>query len=194
MKKKGIKELYRRWRKENANRKPNRAIVRMHWKDKPDNSHQKIIALTTYADESILPPDDDDILFYANGLKGLLHLTDAKNGEDFIVEEVLEFYNTRPSRNAKTWPVLVVFGEYACKDFKDEHEGETHTDKEWKKLAEEYRNSSGDRIFTEKHTFHSEEEMFAFCSGIERADSYFSSEFYTVVTISEGIIDTGHSF
>ncbi len=91
-------------------------------------------------------------------------------------------------------PVLLVLGEFACKEFMDAHKGETHTDKEWKELAEAFRDSHGDGIFTELHLFRTKEEADAFCSGAERLDSYLSSDFYTAITISEGVIYTGETF
>ena len=43
---KKIVEMYRNWRKDNNNRKPNRVIVKMHWEDEePGNTHVDTIAI-----------------------------------------------------------------------------------------------------------------------------------------------------
>ena len=90
-----IVEMYRDWRKENGNKKPNRAIVKMHWED-GDNTEKgyqvDTISLNGFVNISNPPKDDAVILFYASGLKGLLELMKPGNGSDFIVDEVLEFY------------------------------------------------------------------------------------------------------
>ena len=85
-----IVEMYRAWRKENNNRKPNRAIVKMHWED-GDNT-EKGYQVDTISLNGFINIDDAFILFYASGLKGLLELMKPGNGSDFIVDEVLEFY------------------------------------------------------------------------------------------------------
>ena len=94
---KKIVEMYRDWRKENNNRKPNRVIVKMHWED-GDNT-EKGYQVDTIAfvpkrklGEWLEPADDFEYLYYVSSLKGLLELTAPDNGSDFIVEEVLEFY------------------------------------------------------------------------------------------------------
>lgn len=85
---KEITNLYREWRKENGNKMPNRAIVRMQWEDEEDNPLVDTIALQTTDME-----DDGWVLWYAGrGLKGLLDLLEPNNGSDFIVTDVLEFY------------------------------------------------------------------------------------------------------
>lgn len=92
-----IVEMYRNWRKENNNRKPNRVIVKMHWEDNDntDKGYQVdtigIVPLNKIGcTENI--PGDAMILFYVSSLKGLLDLMRPDNGSDFIVDEVLEFY------------------------------------------------------------------------------------------------------
>ncbi len=88
-----ITEDYRAWRKENANKKPNRVIVKMHWEDeKPEDWKVDTISLNGFLNISNPPKDDAVILFYASGLKGLLELMKPNNGSDFVVDEVLEFY------------------------------------------------------------------------------------------------------
>lgn len=94
MNQKDIQNLYRSWRKENQNQKPNRVIVRMHWEDEPERQlvdtigivPLKVIGFT----ENI--PGDALILYYISSLKGLLELTKPDNGSDFVVDEVCEFY------------------------------------------------------------------------------------------------------
>ena len=83
MLKKDIIALYREWRKENGNKKPNRVIVKMHWEDDPEN-----ILVDTVGWEE----DDAYVLFYAGAFHGWLDLTKTNNGSDFILDEVLEFY------------------------------------------------------------------------------------------------------
>ena len=97
MTRKRINELYRDWRKENGNQKPNRVIVRMHWED--DDNTEKGYQVDTIA---MIPmrkiestediPGDALILFYISTLKGLWALTKPNNGSDFVIDEVLEFY------------------------------------------------------------------------------------------------------
>lgn len=89
-----IREMYRDWRKENENKKPNRVIVKMRWEDgnNTDKGYQiDTIAIQKYKDDKF-PGDDCWLLFYATSLKELLSLMEPENGSDFIVDEVLEFY------------------------------------------------------------------------------------------------------
>lgn len=93
MTKKDIIALYREWRKENGNRKPNRVIVKMHWED-GDNT-EKGFQIDTIAMNHF--PEDDDkcigyVLWCTSGLHGLFELMKPDNGSDFVVDEVLEFY------------------------------------------------------------------------------------------------------
>jgi hypothetical protein len=98
---KQITALYRRWRKENGNRKPDRAVVKMHWED-GDNTEKgwqlDTVALTGIKG-AVIPDDDITILFYAEGLQGLIELTAPHNGSEFIVDEVLEFYKHEAPAN-----------------------------------------------------------------------------------------------
>ena len=89
---------------------------------------------------------------------------------------------------------IVVFGEYACKNFIDEHKGEVHTDREWKQLADEFVSEGGESVFLEKHSFDTEAERDAFADGVNAVDDYVSSDFYTAVVITDGAVDTGYSF
>jgi hypothetical protein len=91
MTKKEITELYRSWRKQYKNHRPNRAVVRMYWEDEgKEELHTDIVALKH--SDIITPPDDNEILFYTGNLKGLLELTEPNNGSDFVITEVLQFY------------------------------------------------------------------------------------------------------
>jgi hypothetical protein len=89
-----IRADYKDWRKENDNRKPNRVIVKMHWEDEPEKQLVDTIAIVParligwYEDFA----DDWCILFYSSSLKELLELMKPNNGNDFVVDEVLEFY------------------------------------------------------------------------------------------------------
>ena len=89
-----IREMYREWRKENGNKKPNRVIVKMRWEDddNTDKGYQvDVVAIQKYNDDKF-PGDDCFVLYYVSSLKGLIALTEPNNGSDFIVNEVLEFY------------------------------------------------------------------------------------------------------
>ena len=88
-----IREMYREWRKENENKKPNRVIVKMHWEDDPENINVDTIAIIRGGiDICNIPSDDAQILFYCSSLKELLQLLKPGSGADFILDEVLEFY------------------------------------------------------------------------------------------------------
>ena len=86
-----IREMYREWRKENGNKKPNRVIVKMHWEDE-DINETRVDTIGLVAKRWWDNCDDVAILWYSSGLKGLLELLQPNNGSDFIVNEVLEFY------------------------------------------------------------------------------------------------------
>ncbi len=94
MKQKDIQNLYRSWRKENQNQKPNRVIVRMHWEDEPERQLVDTIGIVPNRligfTEDI--PGDAVILYYVSSIQELYKLTKPDNGSDFVVEEVLEFY------------------------------------------------------------------------------------------------------
>lgn len=95
MRKKDVIALYREWRKENNNQKPNRVIVKMHWEDEePGNTQVDIIAIVPKRklDEWLEPAYDFLILYYVSSIKSLLDLMQPGNGSDFVVDEVLEFY------------------------------------------------------------------------------------------------------
>ena len=79
--------MYRAWRKEHNNARPNRVIVKMRWEDE-EEERVDTIALHTY---DINAKDDAYILFYAP-LRGIYDLTKPNNGSDFVVTEILEFY------------------------------------------------------------------------------------------------------
>ena len=94
MTKKAITDLYRKYRQENGNRKPNRVIVRMHWEDEPERDLVDTIAIVPSRmlgwTECI--PGDALILYYVSSVKGLYDLTKPGNGSGFILDEILEFY------------------------------------------------------------------------------------------------------
>ena len=94
MTKKNIIALYRNWRKENGNRKPNRVIVRMHWEDEPERELVDTIGIIPNQligfTENM--PGDALILFYVSSLQGLFDLTKPDNGSDFVITKVCEFY------------------------------------------------------------------------------------------------------
>ena len=94
MSKQEIVKLYREWRKENGNKKPNRVIVKMHWEDEPEKQLVSTIAIipAQFIGWNDGFPDDCYIIYYVSSLNGLLSLTEPNNGSDFVVDEVLEFY------------------------------------------------------------------------------------------------------
>ncbi len=92
-----VRADYKDWRKENGNRKPNRAIVKMRWEDGDNTDKGYQVDTIAFVPKSRLSeceenPDDIAILFYVSSLEGLLSLMEPDNGSDFIVDEVLEFY------------------------------------------------------------------------------------------------------
>lgn len=94
MTKKDIVGLYRKWRKENGNKIPNRAIVKIALEDGDKGCQVDTIALEN--DDEPYPQDDAFIFFYAGrGISGLLDLVRPNNGSGFIVLEVLEFYKQK---------------------------------------------------------------------------------------------------
>ena len=98
---KHITALYQSWRRENGNRKPDRAVVRMHWED-GDNTEkgwQRDTVALTGLRGAVIPDDDTAILFYADGLKGLIGLTVPHNGSEFVVDEVVGFYKHETPAN-----------------------------------------------------------------------------------------------
>ena len=94
MTKKNIITLYREWRKENGNKKPNRVIVRMHWEDEPERELVDTIGIipNELIGFTVNMPGDALILFYVSSLQGLFELTRPDNGSDFVITEVCEFY------------------------------------------------------------------------------------------------------
>lgn len=85
-----IVEMYRNWRKENNNRKPNRVIVKMHWEDEPEK--QLVDTIGIAPENYWIDHDNAAILFWISTIPGLIDLMQPGNGSDFVVDEVLEFY------------------------------------------------------------------------------------------------------
>lgn len=85
-----IVEMYRNWRKENNNRKPNRVIVKMHWEDEPER--QMVDTIGIAPENYWIDHDNAAILFWISTIPGLIDLMQPGNGWDFVVDEVLEFY------------------------------------------------------------------------------------------------------
>lgn len=85
-----IVEMYRNWRKENNNRKPNRVIVKMHWEDEPER--QMVDTIGIAPENYWIGHDNAAILFWISTIPGLIDLMQPGNGSDFVVDEVLEFY------------------------------------------------------------------------------------------------------
>ena len=87
---KEIKDLYRQFRQENGNKKPNRCIVEMHWEDEPERHLVDTIGIEP--ENYWFDHDDAAILFWVSTIPRLIDLMQPGNGSDFIVDEVLEFY------------------------------------------------------------------------------------------------------
>lgn len=91
-----IRLKHMNWRKSHGNRRPNRAIVRMHWKDETvEESHVETIGILFGKEAKMYTeniPDDNNIVFYVNNLKELISLLEPNNSSDFILEGVEEFY------------------------------------------------------------------------------------------------------
>jgi len=85
-----VVEMYRNWRKENNNRKPNRVIVKMHWEDEPER--QLVDTIGIAPENYWIDHDNAAILFWISTIPGLIDLMQPGNGSDFVVDEVLEFY------------------------------------------------------------------------------------------------------
>jgi hypothetical protein len=93
MKKKDIIQMYRDWRKNNGNQKPNRVIVKMFWED-GDNTEKgyQVDTIGIEPENYWIDHDNAMILFWVSTLDGLWELTKPDNGSDFVVQEILEFY------------------------------------------------------------------------------------------------------
>ena len=92
--KRQIVQMYRDWRKANGNRKPNQAIVRIHWDDEDgDDTHVGTIGLENM--DCLKFVDNPAILWYCRTLAGLFDLRTPDNGSDFVLCEVVEFYHTK---------------------------------------------------------------------------------------------------
>lgn len=86
-----MKAMYREWRKANRNRKPNRAIVKVHWED---DGVQTIHTIGLENMNRLKFVDNPIILWYSSSLANLIELTKPGNGSDFVLDEVLEFYKS----------------------------------------------------------------------------------------------------
>ena len=90
MTEKEVIDLYVKYQTDNNMQLPKYAEVKMYWEDDgPDEIHSDVIALHKY---DIDTDDDDAILFYADGVEGMLHLMEKNNGSDFVVTDVIGFY------------------------------------------------------------------------------------------------------
>lgn len=89
MNKKKFIEMYRQWRRENSNRKPNRVIVKMKWDDE-DKTYIETIGIES--PEHFFCHDDPVVLSYASTLDGLWDMAKPGNGLDFVVIDFLEFW------------------------------------------------------------------------------------------------------
>ena len=61
MSKKEITELYRSWRKQHENHRPDRAVVRMYWEDEGMEEQRTDIVALKHCDINLLP-DEAEIL------------------------------------------------------------------------------------------------------------------------------------
>lgn len=108
---------------------------------------------------------------------------DDNDAKGWILDVVKDYISTDGGQPEMPFVCIAVFGEEDCKKAIDETKEETHTVEEWQKIFDQK------NCFTEVHRFRTEDEMNAFASGIERADNYFSSDFYTVMVLKERITD-----
>ena len=94
MTKKRIREMYRQWRDNHKNAKPNRVVVSMRWEDGEGTLTDTIAIVPNRIIGNIDENWEDDalILYYVSSLEGLCELTKPNNGSDFVVEDVLYFY------------------------------------------------------------------------------------------------------
>jgi hypothetical protein len=88
--KENIREMYRDWRKENKNKKPNRAVVRMYWED--DGPTVPVVDTVGLVPERYWVDNDKGYILWWCSLAGLIDLLTPGNGSGFIVTDVLEFY------------------------------------------------------------------------------------------------------
>ena len=94
MTKEEVEALYREWREENGDRRPNRASVKMAWED-GDNTgkgYQEDIIAIKEGHEGINTGDDITVLYFVPSLQGLIGLMEPGNGSGFVVLEVLGFW------------------------------------------------------------------------------------------------------
>ena len=89
-KSKEVIDLYTKCQVANNMQPPRYAEVKMYWENEgASNTHSRVIALSSY-DPNI--DNDEEILFYANGIEELIELMEEDNGSDFVVTEVVDFY------------------------------------------------------------------------------------------------------
>ena len=88
MTQKEITNLYRQWRKENGNEKPNRVDALIQWED-DDTTCLATIGLD-YA--NCATEKDSDAVAYYSRLGDLCYLCQPDNGSDFVLKEIVEFY------------------------------------------------------------------------------------------------------
>lgn len=81
------------------------------------------------------------------------------------------------------FPVILLMGEYASGDFMQEHACESHTLKEWKKLAKDFVKDDSVILTVKTKQFDTKPEADAYIEAIQDCDEYNSSDFYTFVTI-----------
>ena len=74
--------------------------------------------------------------------------------------------------------IILVMGEYACKDFTDAHKNEKHTVEEWKEMIAE-----NDELSCTVRAFSTGEALVAYKTAVEDCENYLSSDFYTFAFI-----------
>ena len=85
---KEITNLYRQWRKENGNKRPNRVDVLIQWDD------DDVTCLATIGLDLVncaTDKDDLELVWYTRA-RWLHQLRQPDNGSDFVLKEILEFY------------------------------------------------------------------------------------------------------
>ncbi len=90
----------------------------------------------------------------------------------------------------RTFPVILLKGEFICKEFFKEHEGERHTVEEWKRLVSKYRSEEDEDavLCCTVRNFSSESEADAYFEAIYDVENYLSSDFYTFCCITPDMI------
>jgi len=92
-----ITQMYRDWRKEHKNQKPNRVICKMRWLDgeNTDKGYQ-VDTLGICNPNYWKDHDDASVMWWLWSLKNLIeHMSHENTGLDFEIIEVCEFFKVK---------------------------------------------------------------------------------------------------